>query len=267
MLGPDFQAGYFGLDTLGIPGTNDPINRDPASSVFLIGNGEQACNATASCEAYTPENSRNTAPTAYVYLPSSDLSHAFGAPIYYRLVDAETDAARIAITAGASGGLLCVAALYVEPGDEILVPDPGYPGYRHFVRAFEGTARALPVSARENFQPTLEMVRAAWGPRTKGVLLGSPSNPTGTLIDASVLRQIASFVEERKGVLIVDEIYCGLGRTGVLWRSGDLADLVTCGKALGAIPSSTLGYERIGNWGLADITEDEFVGQVLANCN
>ena len=84
--------------------------------------------------------------------------------------------------AGASGGLLTVTALYVDAGDEILVPDPGYPGYRHFVRAFEGVAKILPVSAQSDFQPTLEMVRKAWGPRTKGLLLGSPSNPTGTLI-------------------------------------------------------------------------------------
>src|SRR5436305_1511936 len=54
---------------------------------------------------------------------------------------------RIAITAGASGGLLTAVALYVDPGEEVLVPDPGYPGYRHFIRAFEGAARSLPVSA------------------------------------------------------------------------------------------------------------------------
>jgi aspartate/methionine/tyrosine aminotransferase len=117
---------------------------------------------------------------------------------------------RIAVTGGASGGLLTTAALYVNPGDEVLVPDPGYPGYRHFVRAFEGVARALPLSAAHAFQPTLDMVRAAWSPRTKGLLLGSPSNPTGTLIDSRVLQQIASFIEQRKGVLLVDEIYQGL---------------------------------------------------------
>jgi aspartate/methionine/tyrosine aminotransferase len=120
------------------------------------------------------------------------------------------DPGRVAVTAGASGGLLTVAALYVDAGDEILVPDPGYPGYRHFVRAFEGVARALPVGAAENFQPTLGMVRAAWGARTKGLILGSPSNPTGTLISSSELRKIAEFVAERGGVLVVDEIYQGL---------------------------------------------------------
>jgi aspartate/methionine/tyrosine aminotransferase len=117
---------------------------------------------------------------------------------------------RIAITSGASGALLTVAALYVDAGDEILVPDPGYPGYRHFVRAFEGAAKILPVSAKSDFQPTLDMVRAAWGPRTKGLILGSPSNPTGTLIRRSELERIAQFIAQRGGVLLVDEIYQGL---------------------------------------------------------
>jgi aspartate/methionine/tyrosine aminotransferase len=120
------------------------------------------------------------------------------------------NANRIAITSGASGGLLTVAALYVNPGDEILVPDPGYPGYRHFVRAFEGVAKPLPVSPRGNFQPTAAMVEKAWTRKTRGLLLGSPSNPTGTLIDPAELRKIASFVAEKNGVLLVDEIYQGL---------------------------------------------------------
>ena len=129
---------------------------------------------------------------------------------YHEKFSVKVDPGRIAITSGASGGLLTVSALYVDAGDEVLVPDPGYPGYRHFVRAFEGKARTLPVAADTDFQPTLEMVRAAWGPRTKGLLLGSPSNPTGTLISKQELRKIASFIAERGGVLMVDEIYQGL---------------------------------------------------------
>ena len=134
----------------------------------------------------------------------------------------KVDPGRVAITAGASGGLLTVAALYVDAGDEILVPDPGYPGYRHFVRAFEGTAKVLAVSAANDFQPTLEMVRAAWGPRTKGLLLGSPSNPTGTLIGKSELQRIAAFIAERGGVLLVDEIYQGLVYGMEPWTAFDL---------------------------------------------
>jgi len=117
---------------------------------------------------------------------------------------------RIVITSGASGGLLLVLALYVDPGDEILVPDPGYPGYRHMVRAFEGRAKPLRLTGATGFQPTLEMVRDAWGRKTRGLLLGSPSNPTGTLISKAELKKIARFIAARGGVLIVDEIYQGL---------------------------------------------------------
>ena len=148
-----------------------------------------------------------TAYTAALGLPA--LRDAI-ASHYQEQFGVNIDASRIAVTAGASGALLTAAALYVDPGDEFLVPDPGYPGYRHFVRAFEGTARALAVGAAENFQPTSEMVRAAWGPRVRGLVLGSPSNPTGTLIDREELNRIAEWVAERGGVLVVDEIYQGL---------------------------------------------------------
>ena len=148
-----------------------------------------------------------TAYTATLGLPA--LREAIAADYSSRFA-AEVPASRIAVTCGASGALLTVAALYVAPGDEVLVPDPGYPGYRHFVRAFEGRARALAVSASTGFQPTLEMVHAAWSERTKALVLGSPSNPTGTLIGRAELVRIAEFVAERGGVLIVDEIYQGL---------------------------------------------------------
>ena len=148
-----------------------------------------------------------TAYTAALGLPA--LRDAI-ASHYREKFGVNVSAGRIAVTAGASGGLLTAAALYVDAGDEVLVPDPGYPGYRHFVRAFEGVACPLPVGPQDNFQPTLDMVRAAWGPRTRALLLGSPSNPTGTLIDREELLQIATFVAGRGGVLLVDEIYQGL---------------------------------------------------------
>ncbi len=148
-----------------------------------------------------------TAYTASLGLPAlrEAIARYYGAR-YGEAVSAE----RVAVTAGASGGLLLALALYVDPGDEVLVPDPGYPGYRHFVRTLEGVARPLAVSPTTNFQPTLEMVRAAWGPRTLGVVLGSPSNPTGTLIAPAELARIARFVAARGGVLVLDEIYRGL---------------------------------------------------------
>ena len=148
-----------------------------------------------------------TAYTATLGLPA--LREAIAAHYAARFA-AAVPAGRIAVTAGASGGLLLTLALYVNPGDEILVPDPGYPGYRHMVRAFEGAARPLKVSPDSAFQPTLAMVRAAWTRRTRGLLLGSPANPTGTSIPRRELEKIADFVASRGGVLIVDEIYQGL---------------------------------------------------------
>jgi aspartate/methionine/tyrosine aminotransferase len=148
-----------------------------------------------------------TAYTAALGLPA--LREAIAAH-YARCFGASPDPARVAVTAGASGGLLLTLALYVDAGDEFLVPDPGYPGYRHFVRAFEGVPRPIALAPQTGYQPTLELVRAAWSPRTKGLLLGSPSNPTGTVADPAELARIAAFVAERGGVLIADEIYQGL---------------------------------------------------------
>src|SRR5215470_4820889 len=129
-----------------------------------------------------------TAYTATLGLPA--LREAI-AGHYHEKFKTLLDPKRVAVTSGASGGLLTVAALYVDAGDEVLVPDPGYPGYRHFVRAFEGRARPLAVSAGHDFQPTLAMVREAWSTRTKALILGSPSNPTGTLIARRELERIA----------------------------------------------------------------------------
>ena len=148
-----------------------------------------------------------TAYTATLGLPA--LREAIAAH-YARSFGAPLDPARVAVTAGASGALLLALALYVDPGDEVLVPDPGYPGYRHFVRAFEGVPRPLALVPQSQYQPTLEGVRRAWRARTKALVLGSPSNPTGTVADEAELARIAQFVAERGGVLIADEIYQGL---------------------------------------------------------
>ncbi len=139
----------------------------------------------------------------------TDLREAI-AGFYGQRYGVPVDPGRVAVTAGASGALLLTLAALIDPGDEVLVPDPGYPCYRHFVRAFEGVARAIPVSGAARFQPTLAQVERLWGPRTKAMILGSPSNPTGTLIDPAELARIAAFVDARGGVLIADEIYHGL---------------------------------------------------------
>ncbi|MBK7354596.1 pyridoxal phosphate-dependent aminotransferase [Propionivibrio sp.] len=119
-------------------------------------------------------------------------------------------ASRIVVTAGASGALLLALACLAEPGSEWLLTDPGYPCNSNFVRSFEGVPVCIPVHAGSNYQPALADLEQYWNERTAGALFASPSNPTGTLLDDSVLAAIAGFVRHKGGQLIVDEIYHGL---------------------------------------------------------
>lgn len=122
----------------------------------------------------------------------------------------DVDPRRIAVTPGASGALMLAIAALTDPGDVWQIPDPGYPSNRHFVRAFEGVARAVAVGAETDFQPTPEQVAAAWCDRCRGLMVASPANPTGTLLDNGALARLAETVRARRGVMLVDEIYQGL---------------------------------------------------------
>jgi aspartate/methionine/tyrosine aminotransferase len=130
-------------------------------------------------------------------------------------------ASRIVVTAGASGALQLACLALIEAGDEILMPDPSYPCNRHFVSAAEGQAVLVPTTAAERYQLSAAKVAAHWNARTRGVLLASPSNPTGTSIHPDELRRIHALVSDRGGITILDEIYLGLsyeetyGHTGL----------------------------------------------------
>jgi aspartate/methionine/tyrosine aminotransferase len=122
----------------------------------------------------------------------------------------QVPASRIVVTAGASAALHLACLALIESGDEILMPDPSYPCNRHFVSAAEGKAVLIPTTAAERFQLSAAKVEAAWGPRTRGVLLASPSNPTGTSIHPDELRRIHQVVQARGGITLIDEIYLAL---------------------------------------------------------
>ena len=123
---------------------------------------------------------------------------------------ADVDPQRVLVTAGASGALLLACAALVDPGAAVLMTDPGYPCNRHFVAAFDGVPRALPVGPATRFQLDAAAVRAHWADDVRGVLLASPSNPTGTSLPFDELARVVDAVRERGGFTIVDEIYLGL---------------------------------------------------------
>ncbi|HNB78350.1 MAG TPA: pyridoxal phosphate-dependent aminotransferase [Rhodocyclaceae bacterium] len=122
----------------------------------------------------------------------------------------DVPASRIVVTTGASAALQLLLGVLVNPGDEWLLPDPGYPCNRHFVRMYEGRPVALPVDESTDFQPTAGAVDAAWRAETRGLMIASPSNPTGTVLDAPTLANICTRVRTLGGHVVVDEIYQGL---------------------------------------------------------
>ncbi len=158
------------------------------------------------------------AATRAVNLGHTQYTQATGlAPLRERISDwyatrfgVNVPARRIVITAGASAALHLACLALIEAGDEILMPDPSYPCNRHFVSAAEGRAVLVPTTAAERYQLSASKVEAAWSPRTRGVLLASPSNPTGTSIHPDELRRIHEVVKSRGGITLVDEIYLAL---------------------------------------------------------
>jgi len=129
---------------------------------------------------------------------------------YKEQLSADVSAKNILVTPGASGALQLVLSAIIDPGQKILMADPGYPCNRHFVRMLEGCAQSVAVSADTQFQLTHQLIREHWDSETVAVMLASPSNPTGTLITREEMQQIIAVVDELGGVLIVDEIYQGL---------------------------------------------------------
>jgi len=129
---------------------------------------------------------------------------------YRTRYDVQVPPSRIAVTTGSSGALLITMGVLLDPGHEVLMADPGYPCNRHFVRTMDGVAVGVAVGPDTAYQLTAELVERHWSPRTRAVLVCSPSNPTGTIISPQALCEIHEVVRAKGGVLISDEIYHGL---------------------------------------------------------
>ena len=118
---------------------------------------------------------------------------------------------RIVVTAGASAALLLVTAALVDTGDEVLVGDPSYPCNRQFLSSFGARVKLVATDADTRFQLSSESVRANWSANTQGLMIATPSNPTGTSVPPDELRAICDWAREHGAWRIVDEIYLNLG--------------------------------------------------------
>mgnify|MGYP001065215199 CR=1 FL=1 len=147
---------------------------------------------------------------------------------------------RIALTPGASGALLLVMAALFDPGDEILMADPGYPCNRQFARVVEARGVGVPVGPESQFQLDADLVERHWGPRTRGVLVANPGNPTGTVISPETLRALHAAVRAKGGWLIVDEI------DHALIYDADLPSAAALGEAVILIHSVSKYWQMTG---------------------
>lgn len=136
------------------------------------------------------------------------------AGFYAKHLGVTVDPARVIVTSGASGALMLAAMALVNPGDEILMPDPCYPPNRNFIGAAGGLTKLIPTTAANRYQLSSKDIEDNWGPSTRGVLIASPSNPTGTSIAREELAKVIRSVHARQGFVLMDEIYLSLSYDG-----------------------------------------------------
>jgi len=157
-------------------------------------------------------------------------------------VDVNPD--RILVTSGTSPAMLLCFAVLCGPGDNVLIPDPGYACYPNFVRFAGAEPRLVPVREEEGFQYRPETVRAAMDARSRAVVLNSPGNPTGTVASPETMAELARLADDGLPV-VSDEIYHGLvyaGRERSMLEFTDKAFVLNGFSKLYAMTGWRLGY-------------------------
>jgi aminotransferase len=114
---------------------------------------------------------------------------------------------QVVITGGGMGALAAFFRAVLNPGDEVVVPEPFFPAYRSHIMWADGTAVFVPCRVENGFLPTLADIESAITPRTKVILLNSPNNPTGAVMPASFLDAVAGIAAARDLIVVSDEVY------------------------------------------------------------
>ncbi len=145
--------------------------------------------------------------TAPAGLPA--LRHSI-ADFYLNRYGVHVDPARIFVTPGASGAFLIAFAITLNSGQSLMMADPCYPCNENFLHLLGAKAQYVPVDAITRFHLDADLVHRHWQSHTAGVLIASPANPTGTLIDDQEFSKIVQYVDDKQGFFFSDEIYHGL---------------------------------------------------------
>jgi aspartate/methionine/tyrosine aminotransferase len=128
---------------------------------------------------------------------------------YAELYGVELDPRRVIVTTGSSGGFLLGFLSSFEPGDRVALAAPGYPAYRNILTSLGVEPVLLPCDLEHRFQPTVELLDQV-APPLDGLILASPSNPTGTMLGRAALSDLVAYCADRGVRLISDEIYHGI---------------------------------------------------------
>ncbi|MDR2866734.1 MAG: aminotransferase class I/II-fold pyridoxal phosphate-dependent enzyme [Methanomassiliicoccaceae archaeon] len=120
---------------------------------------------------------------------------------------ADITADNVFVTSGVSEAANVLMATFLEPGDEMLVPGPGYPSYTQYIRFFGGVPVPYRQMEEENWQPDIDMIRKRITDRTKGMIIINPNNPTGAVYPERSIREIGDIAAEYDIPLISDEVY------------------------------------------------------------
>ena len=129
---------------------------------------------------------------------------------YDREYGVDVDPGRIVVPPGSSPGLLLAMAAVVDPGEEVVLTDPHYACYPNFVRTVGGRIETVPLRASEGFRPRLPDFEAAVDEGTGALLLNSPANPTGAVMDGETLESLVDLAEANDATVVADEVYHGL---------------------------------------------------------
>ncbi|MFK5984644.1 MAG: aminotransferase class I/II-fold pyridoxal phosphate-dependent enzyme [Pseudomonadota bacterium] len=132
------------------------------------------------------------------------------ADFYQQRFSVPVNPENVVITTGASAALFMLLACLLNPDDELMLCDPGYPCNFNFAHFLSARINRVKVNQHSLYQLTAASVQQHWTATTRTVLIASPSNPTGTLISLIELKKIYNFVKQQGATLIVDEIYQGL---------------------------------------------------------
>lgn len=120
----------------------------------------------------------------------------------------------VLVTVGVSEAIGIIMTSFLNPGDEVLIPDPAYLAYPACVSMAGGVPVLVPTYEKEEFKLTVRELEKKLTSKTKALLIGYPNNPTGTIMDEEDLREIAKFAEQHDLIVISDEIYCDLTYEG-----------------------------------------------------